>query len=733
MQDEVGFGLDSRIVTLLDRYRTLSLDELLKETPATEDETIARDIASLLVSQVLTAQTWETGITEGLLAIAGKDIEPPQYVKRTDFEVKYNHYSRSTSEQKFPTLAENPEYFTRAMNVFFAYLHAKGIAVKHVDLSQSPVTDSIELPEETVTAWFWRTHITNKFFRGSGLLKALNVSDNYEQIQGTVDLTTYPVLESFAGQRIDIENVIVNKVLKALYLGCTQCGDIPVPKDLEKYTPGEKFTGKAYTSHLRFFGADNCSVAELPRVRKLYAFNARIPNEIPFGVRELDVWGQKDITDLIVSETVETFIFNPATIRNPEAFYDRLPEHLKPQFGRTINEYIEDMGKEKAFREGWEFLWKPVPEDHSGFCPILENEFSIFSVYNRQHKERYEVRGKAPVSNICNSRIAEILMAHGVDEEHAKLLASQDEIVDGIPAERSKNLVYVMKYADGKIRVVKFVENQEEADIEALVLYHFSRDPRLQLYVAHSELDAPSRVHVGDEPRYVTVQSFVSDAKADALLHGTKQDVMQYLTNWMRILARLHVYGTEIMDELGNYHPAARLLRERSEDRIIVASHIIPLVHDYGLRRALMDIGIEEGHEFIHQDLEKRHMKGKGGYRTIDWGNAGRGKCLVDIVRGISDETIQRHNITEGDEKTLLWSYLTKKNEITKGSAPLRLAVSRLEVEHAHNTLTALKLAYYPEYCGYHISKGEITSTVKYFISQIPLLERKVLALKLVA
>ncbi|MFA6888771.1 MAG: hypothetical protein WC254_04720 [Candidatus Woesearchaeota archaeon] len=726
MLDGTGFRIESNIVTFLDRYRTLSLDELLTEKISTPNETIARDIATLLVSGALTAQTWETGITPELTLLAGKEFEPPQYTERTDFEVKY-HNSHNSKDKQLPILAQDPEYFTRAMNIFFDYLKAKGVQVKHVDLSHAPVTDSLELPGGIVTVALCNTNITTHFFRGSHSLKQLIVSWN-DQIQGTVDLTSYSALELFNAGNTNLDNVIVTPSLRALYLGCTQCEDIEGVEKLEQYTPGKRFTGRVYPAHLTFLGIDNCSVAELPRVRQLYAFNAQIPNAIPHGVRELDVCWQKDITDMIIPETVEKLTFNPATIRNPQAFYARLPEHLREQFQYVINEHIEDVGEEQAFAEGWKFLWKPVENGYCGafkFPKITYPEHPLFISGDswRPKKERFEVSGKSPVSNVCNNSVAEALLIHGVGEEHAGILASQHEIVDGIPAEKSKNLVYIIQEPNGKRQVVKFVEKKEEADIEALALYHFSRDSRLGLYVPRSELEVPSLVQIGDEPRYVTVQSFVSDAKADRLLQGTKKEAMQYLNNWMRILARLHVYGTEIMDELGNEKPALRLCKEKDLDRIAVASRIIPLVYDLGLQRTLVGSQIEQGHEFIHQDTRKEN---RIGYYLIDFGHAGRGNGLLDIARVVSDYSVQKHYLTNDDERRLLKTYISEKNRIQGKNTP-----SIQDLEQTCNGFTAIRLLYFQAQSAYQITRRELLTpheeaTLQFQTQRIPFLERQI-------
>ncbi|MFA6889345.1 MAG: hypothetical protein WC254_07660, partial [Candidatus Woesearchaeota archaeon] len=90
---------------------------------------------------------------------------------------------------------------------------------------------------------------------------------------------------------------------------------------------------------------------------ELPLIDIHIPNTTPLTC-QLDVAEQEDITDLIVSPRVKKLIFNPTSIRIPEAFYKRLPAHLKDQFQQAITEYVEAIGEKRAFAQGWEFLWK---------------------------------------------------------------------------------------------------------------------------------------------------------------------------------------------------------------------------------------------------------------------------------------------------------------------------------------------------------------------------------------
>ena len=49
------------------------------------------------------------------------------------------------------------------------------------------------------------------------------------------------------------------------------------------------------------------------------------------------------------------------------------------------------------------------------------------------------------------------------------------------------------------------------------------------------------------------------------LKNGSKEQLIEYVEEWMRNLAAIHFYGTEVANKLNKYSSALRLTKEKDE------------------------------------------------------------------------------------------------------------------------------------------------------------------------
>lgn len=320
--------------------------------------------------------------------------------------------------------------------------------------------------------------------------------------------------------------------------------------------------------------------------------------------------------------------------------------------------------------------------------------------------------------------IIEKLIEQGINEQDALLITSQfDDLQGAAPADiKSKNIVYHLTDNQGNKKVVKFVTDKKEAEVEALANYHFSKHPVLKNHVASSNMETPLEVIINGNTKYMIVKEDITDKankNLDKILEqGNKEQHNQYLTYWMKTLAKIHVYGTQIMDNLDCQEKALSLTKEKDEDRISLSGISI----DKGLRKELVDKEIENGYEFIHQDIRKENRVGQ---YAIDWGHAGRGNGFLDIARVLSDYDVQKQTpLTETDYKHFIKQYLQEKKSIL-GKEPVR----KEEIDKAFNEFDAVRLLYYQAQTAYLTSKADDCSpteakTGEFMKSQIPEIEK---------
>ncbi len=321
--------------------------------------------------------------------------------------------------------------------------------------------------------------------------------------------------------------------------------------------------------------------------------------------------------------------------------------------------------------------------EEAGFS--YSGQFSVFVPHSWDHglwiRRNFDNR-YSKFTNLNN--VVETLLRQGLDEEDALILSTHfGDVMKAQQAEgKTKNIVYKVETKDGRKVVVKFVKDKAEAEIEALVNYEFSRDHLLAPYMAKSDMQTPIEVKLDDSNIYLIVQEDIS-AKADPRIdycrtYGTREQKLDYLRYWARVLARFHVRGTEIMDALGNHKLAQSLHREKDLERIDSTS-------TREERKVIEDIvaeNSEQGSTFIHSDAGHNKM----GQFLIDWGNSGRGNPYLDLARLFVDVNIQNNSsnlLNEDEKKHLIREYLQEKQKLT-AQTKQAACVTNAEVEKAY-------------------------------------------------
>ena len=211
-------------------------------------------------------------------------------------------------------------------------------------------------------------------------------------------------------------------------------------------------------------------------------------------------------------------------------------------------------------------------------------------------------------------------------------------------ANKCKNLVFYLKDKKGRRKVVKFSYDRDQAFTETFTNFHFGRHPELSQVVPLSEMISPIKCTAGGRVAYLAIQDDVTDKadnRLDAMfMSGRKKSVMNYLSSTVRNLARIHIYGTEMMNMLreemqkniGFIPTAARVVRDTTLDLMEELKEV-----DKSLLYGIKEANIEAGITWINGDCWSLNRKGQF---FLDWGNAGFGNYLIDLAKILHDPNI---------------------------------------------------------------------------------------------
>lgn len=310
----------------------------------------------------------------------------------------------------------------------------------------------------------------------------------------------------------------------------------------------------------------------------------------------------------------------------------------------------------------------------------LDDQINREEDHGRAIQELKEMVDTAMQSHANPDKLLEQLIQHGVAEVDAQIILKEfEDLADASPTKlKTKNVVYHINDRNGKRKILKFVTQKEEAEIEAKVNYYFSRHPMLAQYIPRSDLEQPIAVLVGDSVKYLTVQEEVIE------------NAPRSLGYWIKALARMHVYGSQIMNALGVTKQALGLAREKDDERLEEGS----IVYEASVREDTIGAYLGKNQTFIHRDF--RRVNRRSGF-ALDWGHAGWGEALIDLSALLLDYELQAGNpFTESDYKNCINAYLNERNASLGVKNP-----TVKEVEVAYHEFTALGMVYAQAEAGY--------------------------------
>jgi hypothetical protein len=269
----------------------------------------------------------------------------------------------------------------------------------------------------------------------------------------------------------------------------------------------------------------------------------------------------------------------------------------------------------------------------------------------------------APGKKISRESIVHGLMSQGVGSKHALAIALQfeDALESASPVGvNSSNEAYFIRFRENGIeKAVKFTTNKKQTLNSLIINYHFSRHPVLKHHIAGVDTLKPASFEFGGKEIYMTVQ----ERRPKSELPKTKGELMNYLHNWMRVIARVHVYGTVEMDRIGHYKQAQSFGVDKYKERIDTSI----VDHDKSVLIDARNRGIEYGHTVIH--VNPKDDNRLGGHTLsdctlIDWDTSGRGNQFFDPVKitneGLVAEILGRE-LNEAEKRELLGTLMEEK------------------------------------------------------------------------
>ena len=317
--------------------------------------------------------------------------------------------------------------------------------------------------------------------------------------------------------------------------------------------------------------------------------------------------------------------------------------------------------------------------------------------------------------------LIENLIKYDVKPIDAEVIAGNfEDVIEGRPTGvKSKNVVYYITDVYGNNKVIKFVKNKKEADAECFANYNFSQHPVLRKYVPKGFTEIPIKLQFGSDIRYVTIQenvNYKTGVRLNNLLkNGSKEQLIEYVEEWMRNLAAIHFYGTEVANKLNKYSSALRLTKEKDESRVKVVNH------DFNLRA---DIRAERLEDMLKPNGDFSNAEARIGKYAIDWGHSGRGNPILDVARVLLDVDIKKKlHLDDNGHKHFINIYLKNKDNF-KGKI-----TSAFDINNAFFEFRKIGLLYMQSQAAYLISRGNDCSekereTISYMEGEILRLEK---------
>lgn len=290
------------------------------------------------------------------------------------------------------------------------------------------------------------------------------------------------------------------------------------------------------------------------------------------------------------------------------------------------------------------------------------------------------------------------LIKSGFHEGHAEFIAQRLEVESGKPvSENTKNQVYFLKDIYGNKKVIKFVESKKEAEIEVAVNKRFAEHPILKQYVPGTDQDTPIAIEINGETKYAVIQNDITNKSFPELekaMFSNKNNAYKYTEYWMRALANIHHYGSEVMSELGLMTPAETLsaMPKREKDLMRLEDCKYTKNNMSQIKDLVEEVTTYQK-SFIHFDAKPEN---RIGLKFIDWGNAGWGSQYLDISTILNDTRI---HLTRDEKMYFVSLYVQQLNELIireKSNAPLLNEESAIkEYEKIEYLINSTFTAYY--------------------------------------
>lgn len=264
-----------------------------------------------------------------------------------------------------------------------------------------------------------------------------------------------------------------------------------------------------------------------------------------------------------------------------------------------------------------------------------------------------------------NYSLTDKLIELGFHEAHAEFITDNLDVETGSRVNmNTKNQVYFLKDVEGNKKVIKFVDDKKEAELEMTVNKKFSTHHILKQYVAGTDLDEPIAFEINGETKYAVIQNDITNKAIpvfEKAMLSNEKTKHQYLETWMNILAQIHHYGSEIMQEHGMMSPAETIscIPGREKD-LMRLEDCTETKNNLTKIKDLVQEATSYNKSFIHFDAKPEN---RSGFKLIDWGNAGWGSQYLDVSMILNDARIP---LSKNEKEHFVKTYIEQRNKLIK-------------------------------------------------------------------
>ena len=363
----------------------------------------------------------------------------------------------------------------------------------------------------------------------------------------------------------------------------------------------------------------------------------------------------------------------------PKGLFEGDPEKLTTPNGMNLSTLIFDKENDSLYNLNGDQLLE-VRNDN-GTYKIINRAKGYISetdelALDKENKVFIDAKTKTPLIEFTNyndlkanlmksESLVDKLLKTGFHEAHAEFIAENLEVESGKTIDlETKNQVYFLKDIYGNKKVIKFVDSKKEAELEVAVNKKFGEHHVLKQYVAGTDQDTPIEFEINGETKYAVIQNDITHKafpEIEKAMLKNEKSRHQYVEHWMRTLARIHHYGSEIMSELGMTTPAETIscMPGREKD-LMRLEDCAETRNNLDKIKDLVEEATTYQTSFIHFDAKPENRMGT---RLIDWGNAGWGSHYLDVSMILNDTRIPLSN---EEKEHFVKQYIQQRNELIK-------------------------------------------------------------------